>query len=350
MAKVVYYLKTLDIGGTTKTATLFARNLDKEKFDVCVAYESSGRTDRLGELEEAGIRTQRVDGTIVDFVDNEKPDIFHVFRSGSPESPHPGDIRAAGARAFIETNVFGLLDSSPHITRTLFMSRWLMEASLSSFRVSGPRFDFVNNPVESPATEERLDLGLPKDTIVLGRCGRPDPGIYDHISVQAAKILSWTGANVHFLIVAAPDPMVKHLQEFGIPHTLIDPTTDPVLLSKFYNTVDIYCHARADGETFGVNIAEAMMHAKPVITHVATQKVPGMSVFQNQMELVDDGVTGFVVRNYCHRTYADCIRKLAEDAKLREVYGRLGREKAMREYHVEPVVRKLESVYDECLS
>ena len=80
-----------------------------------------------------------------DCIDDFRPDILHVYRSGFSEYPEPEkDIRVPH---FVETNVFGFLDQNPHIDKTLFMSKWLMNAALRGR--SHPRFDYVNNPVES---------------------------------------------------------------------------------------------------------------------------------------------------------------------------------------------------------
>jgi glycosyltransferase involved in cell wall biosynthesis len=243
------------------------------------------------------------------------------------------------------------------------MAKWVHEAStkhygsppgVPAFLSGGAAhnknwgFTWVNNPVESPFSQAKLDIGIDSDTIVLGRIGRPDPGIYDSIAVNGARLAQMLGEKIHFLAVATPQPMIDDLVAFDIPHTLIESTVDPVELSEFYNTVDIYCHARADGETFGVNIAEAMIHGKPVITHVATQKVPNMSVFQSQTELVDHGKTGFVCRT--PREYCDFIRILCRDKDMRKSFGEMGERKATEEYQIDPVVGKLEGIYHEIVT
>jgi glycosyltransferase involved in cell wall biosynthesis len=283
------------------------------------------------------------------WVANLNIDILHVYRSGFEEWPIPGkDITVPH---FIETNVFGFLDPNPLISRSLFMSEWLMDHAIgrNGIPIGHPimdRFDFVNNPVESPASDNRLDFDIPEDSIVLGRCGRPDDGIYDDIAVKAARLLMAEGHKVHFLVAAPPPRMLEDLSDYGIPFHTIEPTTDPIRLSQFYNTVDIYTHFRADGETFGVNIAEAMIHGLPVVTHVAVPSHPAMGVFQSQTTLVEDGYTGFVVAHNVLE-YAEAVKKLIENSIARVTMGVMGRQKAMREYHVKPCVQKLEEIYDD---
>jgi hypothetical protein len=279
-----------------------------------------------------------------------EPDILHVYRSGYPEFP-VGQVEVPHV---VETNVFGFLDRNPKIKRTLFMSKWLMDCSLGLTSFMFPdysRFDFVNNPVESPYTDDKLKIfswpqcDSPGDgVILLGRCGRPDNGIYNSVNVDAVRLLRLQGYDIRFVVVAPPSNMIKDMENYNIPYYNIDPTTNPLVLSMFYNTIDIYAHARADGETFGVNIAEAMMHGKPVVTHQATPSFPGMGVFQSQTELVDDGETGYIVDND-PSSYAEALKQMIDDEEMRLDMGIHGQQKAEREYHVDACMDKLENIY-----
>jgi glycosyltransferase involved in cell wall biosynthesis len=357
--RVLHYLRHLGLGGTEKTCQLFFEHASSD-IEPIVVYEKSGQHPRLPEFEKGArvcggelIEIDSYGGSnpdpsaLQEVLSATRADILHVYRSGYQEFP-VGQVEVPHV---VETNVFGFLDGNPHIDRTLFMSKWLQTHALRGIRVPprlSKRFDYVNNPVESPYSDSPIS-GLSSDIIWLGRCGRPDNGIYNSIAVDAAHMLRLQGYDVGFLAVAAPSNMVADLMRYEIPFKLIDPTTDPLVLSQFYNSVDIYAHARADGETFGVNIAEAMIHGKPVVTHIATPSVPGMGVFQSQTELVDDGLTGFIAANDAVN-YMDALKRLIEDPGLRSRMGRVGLEKANREYHVDACISKLENIYREVVN
>jgi glycosyltransferase involved in cell wall biosynthesis len=348
--KVLHYLPNLGLGGTEKTCQLFFEHSSSE-FESSVAYPINCDLTRHGEFVKAARACNGklfpFDGMhgLQDIITNNTIDILHVYRSGYKESPEPGvDVCVPH---FVETNIFGFIDTNPKISRSLFMSEWLMNYSLSRFTpymLPRQRFDFVNNPVDDPSSQLRMNLDVPEGTIVLGRCGRPDNGIYNSVSVKAAHMLLIQGYKIHFLVVAPPTNMLDDLAKYGIPFHAISPTTNEEVLSSFYNTIDIYAHARADGESFGVNIAEAMMHAKPVVTHWATPSFPGMGVFQAQTTLVDNGKTGFVVENDVAE-YAEALKKLIDDKTLRVNMGVAGTLKAHEEYHVKTCVSKLENIY-----
>lgn len=369
--RVLHYLRHLALGGTEKTCQLFFEHADKSKFEVAVAYEKTGVHPRMEEFQKGAAvcngKLFQVDNhsfddcndgpSIQEVIEEFKPDILHVYRSGYNEFPEPG-VHVTVPH-FIETNVFGHYDSNLKIDKSLFMSKWLMDNTLRRLSVISrgiarwnTRFDFVNNPVEMPYTDDTFLIAQRwKDTgaIIVGRCGRPDNGIYNSINVDAVRLLRMQGYDIRFLVVAPPSNMVKDLIEFDIPFHAVDPTVNPLLLSMFYNSVDIYTHARADGETFGVNIAEAMIHGKPVITHYAVPSVPGMGVFQSQAELVSNGETGLVVNNFVNE-YAEALKLLIDDKEMRLSMGEAGRVKAEREYEISACMKKLERIYEEVVN
>jgi glycosyltransferase involved in cell wall biosynthesis len=350
MIKVNYFLNALGIGGTEKTAMLFAQNLSGD-FQVETFTYADGDLTRKDQFD----RVTLLERHSTDWSLLEDCDILHAFRSGYKERPEPGvDINVPH---FIETNIFGHYDPNIRIDRSLFMSEWLMNYTLRrlapiSRSIMPRRFDFINNPVEEPFTDDTLSIAKQwKDegAIILGRCGRPDPGIYHAINVKAAHLLRMQGYDVRFIVVAPPPNMLDDLVKWDIPFYTIEPTVEPLILSMFYNSIDIHAHARADGETCSVAIEESTIHKKPTITHIATPSVPGMGVFQAQTTLVEDGITGFVVQNDA-AIYADALKRLIDDPELGKYMGIAAYKKAMKEYHVDVCQEKLERIYKEVVS
>lgn len=363
--KVLHYLRHLGLGGTEKTCQLFFEHATRGEFEVAVAYEKSGSHPRMhefqcgallgGELYQVDSYTNGTPNSrsLQDVINSFKPDILHVYRSGYPEFP----VGQVTVPHIVETNVFGFISGEHQVKRSLFMSKWLMDYGL---RRLGPipaghpilkRMDFVNNPVERPWSSARLRI---RDTwgekaIVLGRVGRPDNGIYNHIHVQAALLLREQGHDVRFIVVAPPENMLDDLFQHRIPFYALEATTNQTVLSMAYNSMDIYAHARADGETFGVNIAEAMMHGLPVVTHYAKPSFPGMGVFQAQTELVSQAETGWVVNNDVWE-YVGALKLLIDNPDMRRKMGDAGREKAEREFEVSVCMKKLEKIYREVVN
>lgn len=88
-------------------------------------------------------------------------------------------------------------------------------------------------------------------------------------------------------------------------------------------------------ESFGVTVVEGMACGVPVVV----TDCPG------PREVVDDGVTGIVLKDREPQTMADTFIKLLNDGELREKMGRAGRERVLELYDWSNNVKTLEDVY-----
>jgi len=93
-------------------------------------------------------------------------------------------------------------------------------------------------------------------------------------------------------------------------------------------------------EGLPLTIIEAMMSGLPV---VAT-RVGGVP------ELVEDGVNGYLVPPGDVNAFADAIRKLACDVRLREIMGKAGQKKAIENFTLDKMLSRVAQVYEEVLS
>jgi glycosyltransferase involved in cell wall biosynthesis len=86
-------------------------------------------------------------------------------------------------------------------------------------------------------------------------------------------------------------------------------------------------------------IIEAMVAGLPVVA-TCVGGVP---------ELVEDGVTGFLVPPGDPAALAEALQKVLDDSELRHGMGHAGREKALREFSLDDMLRKTRRVYEEVL-
>lgn len=120
----------------------------------------------------------------------------------------------------------------------------------------------------------RKDLNIPNDAIVFGRHGGKDT-FNNQIAHQAIaeflnsfsvacegeeKNMKNFSTNTYFLFMGTQcfynHPRIIYL----------DTNIDLIYKTKFINTCDAMIHARLDGETFGLSVAEFSIRNKPVIT------------------------------------------------------------------------------------
>lgn len=115
--------------------------------------------------------------------------------------------------------------------------------------------------VDSPRCDDNLrkELNIPEDAIVFGRHG--GMGTFDiHMAHEAIREILQMNTNIYFLFM--------NTQRFHNHPRIIylDRNIDLIYKVKFINTCDAMIHARSDGETFGLAVAEFSIKNKPVIT------------------------------------------------------------------------------------
>lgn len=181
-------------------------------------------------------------------IHRENVDVYYTQTHGGLERPPFGDVTTCtyAVHCVFETR-------QPHGDIYFSISQQLNERFGTSIPV-------VPYPVHRDKTTEtmRADLGIPEDAIVFGR-----HGAMDTFDIQMARdaVVEFATAtpSVYFLFM--------NTQKFcDLPNVIHLPkTVDVELKQKFINTCDAYLHARSDGETFGLAVAEFAVSEKPII-------------------------------------------------------------------------------------
>ena len=185
----------------------------------------------------------------------------------------------------------------------------------------------------------RRRFAIPDDrSIVAQICWMiPEKGVADLLA--AAELVVARNPRAHFVFVGdghARESFARKAQEMGLAGhitwtgSLMDPFGEGV-----YAATDIVCQMSRWEEVFGFVIAEAMVSGKPV---VAT-RVGGIP------ELVDDGVTGFLVNRGDRQAMAEKILALLADPGLRQRFGCAGRRKAEVLFDLTKNVAQLMNLY-----
>jgi len=284
------------------------------------------------------------------------PDIVHVHRSGYAEWPC---FRYMAPRAkWVETNIFGKADRTPErqIDLNIYISGYIRERALADGSPDGP---VLYNPIDQPVMDvlpeqkeiwrEKLleKFKIPHDAILLGRVGRADN--FDPISLMAFLEVEKMYPNAYYIVVNPCQGWRDTVTRLGIQNVRFsDPIVDDTELSRFYMGLDIYAHARHDGECCPCNIQEAMMHRLPVVSHES-------AIYNGQSEII--GNAGFVVPVVDHIAYRDVLVQLIENpemaaedesglVRLREHFGLEARRRAMRYFEAECMTGQLVQLYD----
>ena len=348
--KIVHYCHQLGLGGTEKCMQYLLEYLHGAGHD-CYCIHNRAKTEAAGGYREGVIKNivgagkvfgHTSEAEFFEIMASIRAEIFHVHRSGRPsEFPIVPELRRFGAKC-VETNVFGGYDPTDVIDLTLYVSDYLYKRAQKPRR----RTAVLYNPVKEPATRDNLRaaLQIPETTFVMGRIGRPDDHIFDPISLHALNRIESKGASDILYLVQSPPPrMVETATILGLKKIrfILEPIISDEDVSRFFNTIDVLAHMGRVGETFGLSIAEAMIHGKPVISH-RSRAANGHETFVKRC--------GFFARRDDDRQYARFIRILYEDEKRRQQLGESGRGFAVMHFNLSKIGSELEGYYEQVLS
>ncbi|OGR84604.1 MAG: hypothetical protein A2901_04925 [Elusimicrobia bacterium RIFCSPLOWO2_01_FULL_54_10] len=370
---VIHHSNQFGLGGTEKDMLLFLKYMDKSVFDVHAiarkhpvplhrvyldrirgAMGSRKARYRLEQYRVSSIRApdfvrelgeERVHyytpGSLAPLLKKLSPQILHVHHSGVSEPPISSPDAVGHIPLIFTINGFGFQDTTEHdkrVNKILFPSYFIQE-KVALWGKNDPRCGVLYCPIEKPHSNGNLraELSIKENIFVIGRVGRNADDIHDPISLKAYKKIE--NENTLFLALAPPPNMVRDAKELGIKNIrFLEPTVDEVWLSKFYNTIDVLAHARTDGETFGCVIAEAMIHARPVVTHLSHLR-------NAQAELVQDGISGFVAPQHDFKAYAGHLRTLMSDRQKCKTMGQAALKRALENFEAGLITKKLEKMY-----
>ena len=172
---------------------------------------------------------------------------------------------------------------------------------------------------EDAGLQFRRRFGIPEDQLLIAQVSWviPEKGVLDFVA-SAGQVAN-TVSNVHFALVGAGDLLARCRQQakdgnFEHRITFTGDLADPFSEGAFAAS-DVVCQLSVWQEAFGFSIAEAMAHGKPVLA----TRVGGIP------EIVEDGVTGYLVNATDRGAIADRMRQLAGNGPLRRQMGIAGR-------------------------
>jgi len=378
--KVVHHSKTVGYSGTDRTAQLFCKYLaESERFEPYIVYRLGDPNNQRLDIAREWLGEDHVIGyewdpgkkgrqspympehdNLHEVLSAIDPDIVHVHRSGYAEWPC---FRYMAPRAkWVETNIFGEADRTPEkqIDLNIYISEYIRERAAANGNPGGP---VLYNPIEQPVldiTPENKELcreallsqfKIPHDAVLLGRVGRADN--FDPISLRAFAEVEKICPEAWYIVINPCQGWHDEVARLGIQNIRFGgPIVDDRELSNFYRGLDIYAHARHDGECCPCNIQEAMMHRLPVVSHES-------AIYNGQSEII--GNAGFVVPIGAHEAYRDILIQLIanpemanEDesglVRIREHFGLEARRRAMRYFESGCMTGQLAQMYDWVLS
>jgi len=141
--------------------------------------------------------------------------------------------------------------------------------------MTGGTKPFVPYVVQLPdaAADLRASLGIPADALVFGRHGG-DATFNIRFAHDVVRSVSRDRPDIYFLFLNTRPVLRSRWVRVPLRRAnviYLPPTADLYAKACFINTCDAMLHARADGETFGLAVAEFSIRNKPVLTYSGSE-------------------------------------------------------------------------------
>ena len=162
----------------------------------------------------------------------------------------------------------------------------------------------------------RRDLGIGDDEVAVGFLGRLV--LEKGLDIFAEVIAALKARGVRFRVLVIGDGPARQWFADRVPDAVFTGFQTGDALARAVAGMDMFFMPSIT-ETFGNVTTEAMACGVPVVAARATGSV----------DLVEDGVTGFLVPPADVTAYADAIQRLAQDPALRLAAGKAGHEAAL---------------------
>jgi glycosyltransferase involved in cell wall biosynthesis len=365
MIRVLNIQETIGSGGVERLRLSLSRFLNKNKFQLKIicTFTIGNVAD---EMRANGVEVIEIGrfNSVFDFQQHKKVQgIIAQFRPHIIHGAVFEGVSMAAINGFVfKVPIIIIEETSDPINRswrgTLLMKLFSLISDkvvavspsveqylLRTLSISPKKIKLINNGVAMPRVvsqseiiEMRIALGIKLGNIVLGSVGRMNNDTEKRFSdlIKAMPILLRSGYNVKLLLIGDGPERIGYenlARELMVEeHVVFCGYQSDV--AKFYSVMDIFSLVSAN-ESFGLVLAEAMLHKVPV---VAT-RVGGMKY------IVDDKHTGFLVDQYDVQQIADKIGILCADENLRHSMGINGYNKALLEYTEERYVNQISELY-----
>lgn len=295
--KILFYGNTLNYRGTTTAIRDYAlynqEVLGNESFisyDKTIAYRKDfGNEANVINNFSKKFNVYSTDGkNLNQIIKNNQIDVAYFIIGGgkTPITTQEYDCKTAIHAVFQSKDVHG--DSYAYI------SKWLSE------KMSNGKTPYVPHIVKLPKPTKNLrkKLNIPKNATILGRIGGSTTFDISYIKNAVQNTLQ-KNKDIYFLFIGT-NKFINH--ERVIFH---DQVFDLQEKANLINTCDAMIHARRQGESFGLSIAEFLYFNKPVIAqnggedrnHLDMLKNSNL-LYNNQEEAVNMMVN---IKDYIHQ-------------------------------------------------
>ena len=165
----------------------------------------------------------------------------------------------------------------PHGDRYAYVSEWLSNVN--------SHYPFVPHMVSLPTPTKNLreSWGISEHSIIVGRYGGQDTFDIHWVKDELLKFIHY---NPNYFFVFVNTRRFTRHPNFVFLDTIINTQEK----SNYLNSIDVFLHARLQGESFGLSIVEALYRNKPVLSWNGGTDKHHMYLLKNSDGLYSDSL------------------------------------------------------------
>ena len=183
----------------------------------------------------------------------------------------------------------------------------------------------------------REELNLQQE-FIFGFHQRNDDLIFSDVPLKAFKKVE--NDNNFFFMLGGSKNYSKQAEELKIKNFIqLESTSNPKIISKFLNTLDVFTHGRKHGETMGLVIVEGMFFGLPVVSHRADSN--------GHKEVIGNAGRVFSRNNVF--SYAKEMKKLSVNKDYYRIKSDRAFKRYKEEYSTNTVIEKYKELINEVL-
>ncbi|MFQ5901665.1 MAG: glycosyltransferase [Thermodesulfobacteriota bacterium] len=359
MIKVLHIVEDLKIGGLERVVENIAMHLGPERFEVYVLCLTRGGevAERLIEngrpVEILGINNYHSIRSLLKvagWIRGKKADIVHThgYPAGVLGRLAAIIIRTPAIFHHVHSTYFDLNKRNHLIERFLSLftnkiiccSKAVKRFIEETEGISIPKIEVIYNGVPEPETLNsravntlKKEMGIPQDVRVIGCVASLTPHKGHRFLLDAFKKID----NACLLLIGdgpQRDDLERTVLELGIGKRVIFAGCKADV-SPYMQIMDMIVLPSSEREGLGISLIEAMALSKPV---VATN-IGGVP------EVVDDGITGILVKPGDSNTLSDAINRLLNSQDLMHSMGQNGRERYLKIFTQNRMLKGIEGLY-----
>jgi len=368
LKRVCFVIPTLEKGGTERQLMYLARGLAQDHEVTVYCTRREGHWGKI--LREAGVFVQvvqsfRLPGGYCPFqaarfshlFRKHRPDILQTFLFGF-DLPVNRAARNTGVPVVISSRrELAAWQKSRHLAQqvranelvdcVVANSRAVADFAIAQEGLPPERVRVIYNGVDVAAfstpkegEDVRQRLKIPPTVQVVGMVANLSP-VKDHeLFLHAAAHLAQQKPNVHFLLVGEGPlrgTILRQARRLRLKKRLTLASAAEVSAS-WYAAMDLVVLC-SKNEGFPNALLEAMAAGRPVVA-AAVGGIP---------ELVEDGVTGHLIRSRSPEDFATAMREILESPEKADRMGTLAAERARTTFSLEKMISAYRELYNELL-